>query len=461
MCPDATGTRERFTEASWDVAGTSSAKLTTGDGKDRELRGVLFAIALFALATHFLYFNHFHNYYVADSPSYITPALNLIHGNGFTGSDGRPETFRTPGYPLLIIPFLWASQDVEYLVIFQHLLQVFVAVATAAAALRVSRSRRQALIAGILLSIDLPTLESANLVLSETLFTITLAAVLWLLWSGSQIPERPLTGSLFLCGLLAGASVLIRPISLYFVLPASCYLFLTRKRSRFRTLLAFTAAFACLPLLWATRNYRETGRFTVSSVAGLEMMCCRAAGVLALDDPGDFNSNLAKRRVQLEDAACADLKTIYGRDCADISVTQKSDFFMQRARGILVRHPVAFLRLGVRGAAVMWLDGGPSSLQGFTGINQHSGIRLLLMYTVPALCLAFTGLWTLWKNNRQLCYLLLLTIGYFVVVSSGGDSYSRHRVPIVPLYVILTAAGIDSMLHLLASRRSSRTVAGK
>ena len=419
--------------------------LTTLRGSyGRQASGVLFAIALFALATHFLYFNHFRNHYAPDSASYITPAFNLIHGNGFTGSDGRPETFRTPGYPLLIVPFLWASKDLGYLIIFQHLLQVFVAVATAAAAFRIFRSRRQALIVGILLSIDLPTLESADSILSETFFTITLAAALWLLWSASQKPEKPLTGSLFLSGLLAGASVLIRPISLYFFLPVAVYLWLIRRRSRLRAVVGFTTAFAFFPLLWAARNYHETGRFTVTSVGGLEMMCCRAAGVLALDDPGDFNSNLAKRGEELKDAACADLKTIYGKDCAEISVVEKSDFFLPRARSILMQHPIASLRLAFRGAAVMWLDGGPSTLQGISGINPHTGIRLLLFYTAPALCFAFVGLWTLWKHNRQLCYLSLLTIGYFVVMSSGADSYSRHRVPIVPLYVILTTAGIGS-----------------
>jgi len=177
------------------------------------------------------------------------------------------------------------------------------------------------------------------------------------------------------------------------------------------------------------------------------MFCCRAAAVLALNDPGDFNSNVIHRRVQLENTTCADLKAIYGKGCDELTLAQKSNYQMHVAEKILLQNPLAFVRLALRGAAVMLLDGDPSTLQGMTGINPHLGIRLLLAYTVPALCLAVLGLWRFWGNNRQLFYLCFLTIAYFVVISSGGDSYSRHRVPIVPIYAILIAAGVDFIFN--------------
>lgn len=409
----------------------------------RSTRGLLSLIGLLALATNLLYFKTIRNFDAPDTPTYITPAFNLLQGHGFSDSLGRPETFRTPGYPLLILPFLWAGVSLEYLVLFQHLLQVLLVIGTTAAVFQISGSRKQAWLAGILFSIDLPTLESTNLVLSETLFTICFGIALWLIWSGSRAADQSHIARIALSGLLAGASVLIRPISLYFIFPAIVYLLLAGSRFRFLRVLVFTAAFACFPFLWATRNYHQTDHFTISSTAGLEMLCCRAAGVLALDDPGAFNDNLTRRRAQLEGAACADLKALYGKDCTEIPVALKSDFFMHRAREIMLQHPVALVRLALRGAVLMWLDGGTSGFQGITGINPHTALRILLIYTVPALGFAFIGLWRLWKSNRQLCYLVFLTLLYFVVVSSGGDTYSRHRVPVTPLYIMLIAAGID------------------
>src|SRR5262249_40854022 len=152
----------------------------------------------------------------------------------------------------------------KYLVLFQHLLEVFLVVAVTAATWQVSGSRRQALIAGILLAIDLPTLGNSNLVLTETLFTAALAATLWLLWRGSRQPEQGWT-SFVLPGLTAGMATLIRPIGLYFFIPVTVYLFSTTSRSRLRAVAGFIAGFACLPLLWAGRNYRETGHFAVAS----------------------------------------------------------------------------------------------------------------------------------------------------------------------------------------------------
>ena len=185
------------------------------------------------------------------------------------------------------------------------------------------------------------------------------------------------------------------------------------------------------------------------------MFCCRAAAVLAINDPGDFNSNLAQRRMQLESTTCADLQTIYGKGCDGLTLAQKSNYEMRVAKKILLQNPFAFLKLAFRGSAVMLLDGDPSSLQGMTGINPHLGIRLLLIYTGPALCLAALGLWGIWGKNRQLFYLCFLTIAYFLVVSSGGDSYSRHRVPIVPVYAILIAAGVDVIFNRRISRPDS------
>src|SRR5262249_13522847 len=154
----------------------------------------------------------------------------LIHGQGFTGADGRPETARTPGYPLLIALFLAAGAGGKSLVFFQHLMLVALTVGTVIVAFRLSGSRRQAIIAGILLVIDLPILEAANYVLTEAFFTVVLAAALWLLWTASREKQESSSTRLLLSGMLAGASVLIRPVALYFFVPAAAYLVLTRSR---------------------------------------------------------------------------------------------------------------------------------------------------------------------------------------------------------------------------------------
>lgn len=195
------------------------------------------------------------------------------------------------------------------------------------------------------------------------------------------------------------------------------------------------------------------------------MLCCLAGGVLALNEPGDFNTNLNRNAQQLEDAACAQLRSIYHKDCTELNPFQKEQQYMRLSRQILWQHPFAYLRLTLRSAAVMMLDGDPNSLEGIAGVDPHRGVRLLLVYTAPALLFAFVGLWRLWRDNRSFFYLSFLTIGYFVAISSVAGSYSRYRVPIVPIYAILTAIGISSVLRApkrraLLAEASSRTSQG-
>jgi hypothetical protein len=422
----------------------------------QDIRGLLISIALLALATNLLYFGHFKDYYFADSRTYITAASNLIQGRGFTDALGYPQTLVTPGYPLLIAPFLRAGLDLKYLIILQHLLLVLLVVGSSAATFQLFKSRRQTLLVGLLLSIDLPLLEAANAVLTDIFFASVFGIALWLLWAASSKPRQISIERLLISGVVAGAAVLIRPVGLYFFAPAAAYLLLACGRRRFRAALAFTIAFGCFPLAWAVRNYHETGLFAVASIAGQELICCRAPGVLALDDPGDFNSNIAKRKAQLEETACANLKSRYGKDCSELSSAQKSGEFLRVGGAVLWEHPFGYLRLALRGAAVLLLDGGPSSLQGLTGIDPQIGVRLLLTYTIPVLCSALFGLYRVWRDDRRLFYLSLFTTAYFVALSSGGESYSRYRVPIIPLYLFLAAVGADAFLKSVRPRFAGR-----
>ena len=58
--------------------------------------GLVAFIALLAGLASFLYFGYFRDFYNNDSPTYITPAVNLAAGKGFTDGNGNPEIMRTP-----------------------------------------------------------------------------------------------------------------------------------------------------------------------------------------------------------------------------------------------------------------------------------------------------------------------------------------------------------------------------
>lgn len=396
-----------------------------------------------AFITGFAYFLHFKPTYQPDSASYILPAESLLRGHGLVGWDGYPDTMRTPGYPLLILPFLWTGLDLKYLVIFQHLLRIILILGAAVFVVSLAGNSRQAIIAGVVLCIDLPLLSAANSVLTEVFFTFVLCAGVWLLRRDAHPTERPWPLSL-LYGFVCGLTVLIRPVSLFLFVPAAAYLLLVRRNHRWRAVLSFVFAFAILPSFWAARNYHRTGYFTVSSISEFNLLFYRAAGALAIEEPGDFNVNLQEQIKRLQVESCAELEAgIYGNQCAGVPFTVAAQHFGHMGRAILKKHPVAYMKLMVRGAAIMMLGGDASSFSAITGINPHLGVRLLLIYTVPAFCLAIGGLVRFWTENRHFFHLTFLVILYFVVVSAGAEAYSRLRVPIIPIYAALIASGLD------------------
>jgi len=421
-------------------------------GSSREgIAGILALIAVLACLTSALYYAHFSDFYNPDSPGYIAPAANLLAGHGFADAQGNPDTLRTPGYPLVILPFLWAHLDLKYLILFQHLLRVLIIVATAAFAFQLSGSRRQAVLVGVLLSIDLPFLRSANNIMTEVVFTLALGIALKLLWTGSMKLSGRMVRSLA-AGVICGAAVMIRPVSIFLFVPVAIYLGMVRRE--WRAAAAFCVAFLCLPLAWAVRNDLRAGYLGVSSISGYSVMQSRAAGVLAINDPGEFYANLDKRQAELAAQACHDLERIHGVvDCEKLSIPIRSAYYSKVGVGILVRHPFAYLKLALRGSGMMMLTGSPASLSGITGLNFNVAAKLLLLYTVPCLGFAVFGLKQCWNMNRAFFWLAALVIGYFVVVSSGAETFARFRVPVLPLYSILIALGLDSAWQRISRRR--------
>jgi len=417
----------------------------------------LWTVAVAALLSGILYFVLFPNVFYPDTPSYIGPAEKLLAGEGFTGSDfsiagtkvdsnGVPETLRTPGYPLLLAFFLQMHLRLNGVIVFQHLLRVLIIVGTAAFVFKTSRSRKAALLTGILLVIDLPLLEAANALLTEMLFTAVMVAVCWLLWKEAQTSDAPglrLLGT----GLLAGASALVRPITIFFFAPAFLFLLLTRPRLKVWAGMVFVFGFACLPTGWAVRNQRAMGRFTVTTISGFSALQYKAAGSLAGERPGKFQPNFEAAQKELEDRACLEIERLYARDCFQITPVERSDYYSHLARRVMWQHPYGFLRSWLHGAAVLMLDGGATTFKELLRTSGPTAMHFSMFYTVPVFLLSLWGLGRLWKINRSIFWLAICVLGYFILLSAGPEADARFRVPMVPLYLLVAAQGLNSLVR--------------
>src|SRR6266480_3104565 len=403
------------------------------------------ALAL-VLLTHSAFLILDHEYYANDTPSYLVPADNLLHGQGFVNELHQPDIYRTPGYPLLLALFGVSPLKVQYLILLQHGLCLLIAVAVTDMAFRISRNSLIALTAASVLSFDLAPIRAANTLLTETAFTFLIGLVCWILYRATlnQAGNVPASVS---AGLLGGCAVLFRPVGVLYFVPLSIYLFLVLRRRALRPVLVFSASFLLIPLLWITRNYLQADYWGISTVSAEDILGFRAAGTLAVRMPGDYLTNVVRIRGVLLRQACEDLERTYRRDCQRVAESQRAAYITRVGTKIILNDLPGYLRSAVYGLAYLVFGGGTEALSKIANVDSLVAKRAVLFITLPEAGLAVIGCLYWFRQEKNLCYLLLLTVIYFLAMTAGPEAYSRYRVPVMPMYALLIGGGAAATIQ--------------
>jgi hypothetical protein len=383
------------------------------------------------------------DYYFPDSYTYLTPARAMLRGAGFVDALGRPETLRTPGYPLLLVVF--GAHTVPVL-IFQHLLNVALAVAIYFFVVSRAASRLAALAGSLYFAVDPPTVHYANKLLTENVFTLLLYV---LFVSALQKRSGPLLG------LLTGALILVRPIALFFWIPLAVLLAIWHmKRGQVAGYVALALA---IPLGWAARNQIKTGAFTVSPIGTFNLLEHRAAAALAIEDAGDdFSKDLADEQKGLQDDVDATIQDALHVDNPErLPPSQRAPFYTKPAVRVLLQHPVAVVELTLRGIFINLFDSDWDAIADVTTISPEVVKWGLNAVPVIVFGLAIIGTIAAWRTDPRLAILLIVTVGYFIVISAGSEAEARFRVPVVPQLAIAAAFGIDAVRRGVTSRTAA------
>jgi hypothetical protein len=256
-------------------------------------------------------------------------------------------------------------------------------------------------------------------------------------------------------GALAGAAALVRPIAILLGVPLAIAVFVgADRRWRIAAMAVLMGAFAVLPVMWTVRNARESGVATLSSLAGINLLHYRAAGTLAIRDPGGIDANLIRRRGELEQMACRELESRYQRPCATLSWAERSGVYADTAWPIILGDPAATGRQAARALGMIVFGSGASLIAEVTGVSEPTARLLSLGYTVPLAVLALLGIPHWWKRDPAFTCLVVLVIAYMFGMALGAEAYSRFRVPVIALYAILCGGGIASLRELALSERT-------
>lgn len=414
-------------------------------------RAIPFALAAIALAMHAQFFMRVGSHERWDSGQYLEAARNVAAGRGFTVA-GKPEARRTPGYPAFLLLFAPSGFNTALIAIVQHLLAVGLVLAIFYGTAALCGDLLAATIAGLLMAIDTGQIAMANVVMTETLMSILVVAIAFVL---ARFAHRPALRLAAVAGLLLAVSVIVRPVAMYLWLPLAVWILFTVPRRRIALVCAFLACAASLPLLWMWRNAVEAGDASLSSIAGEDLYYWRAAGTIAMHRVGFEYSILPFsgdekfrheffRVIQPEFGQVADraLQARFGANASKLSEAQISQFEGRMALDIFRQHPWSLLLLTINGALHLLFDSTwiwADAL--FGGLMHVAVITGMVMMSILCFALAVIGFIKLRRVNAPVAWLLTTMLVYFVAVSSGPEYEQwRYRVPLIPLESILAGA---------------------
>lgn len=390
-----------------------------------------------------------------DSQGYLALAANLNRWRTFTLGDMPqllPETFRTPGYPVFLTPFLALFQNPILPI---AAAQCLLGVLTAALAWRWYEGlggRRGAMLATLVLSLDPVLLFHTPLIMTEALFLALMVPAAMLLWDGEGFP-RPESAAA--CGILLALAIMVRPIGLYLP-PVVCWVWRKDKRA----LAVFLLASYLLPAAWTARNWARTDHLVFSSIGGIDLLRYPAAGVESLRTGRPWGELDRELRENVDVANPLG----YASDAHQGAEYAKTAVRILAARPFLLARYCAWGVVKVLGGTGMemlfdWTTGNrPESVE--TDIRPHvSGLGILsLLRRCPWLLplaalyltalaalytLALLGLSRLWRDNhRPQAALLAALLLYFLGLSST-QGYYRYRIPLLPFLGAAAAAAIS------------------
>ncbi len=201
-----------------DVAGNSSISMLSEMRRNRGsgsvgLRRCLIIVGLVALVTNGLSLAASQLWVYPDSIDYI-----VLAGGIADHFDFQNELFliRTPGYPLFLAAIfkVFGSSSPTAILVIQHLMTIVTTLLATLIAWHVSKKLSITLLAGLFCGVSLQLISYANVVLTETPFTLAVIACVYFL---IRYYFEGCTRHLVYSSLCIGVGYLLKPIALFLI----------------------------------------------------------------------------------------------------------------------------------------------------------------------------------------------------------------------------------------------------
>lgn len=400
-------------------------------------------------------------FFKPDTLSYVEPAQSLLHGSFSTA--GLPQFFRTPGYPLLLVPAVASGHFVLVALIENLLLATVAAWVVWNVATALFPSSKAAWWAVLLYCFEPVGFLYSETLLSDTAFTAVLLLFFRMLLPFLNSPTYP---RLALCAGVLGCATYIRPASLYLgfcLVPV--FLVFPRGvswRGRLSRAFVFTLVSQMFVVPWMWRNA------VVADYPGFS-----SAGDWSL-----YFGSYAAVRARLEHRSFAEVQNALGANNDKIyfqvhpeqrtwSRGQVARAWGVEARRTISEHWLTYVSIHARGCLTVVFDPGASEMlkavrlypeeggllarlqdEGFVPTTlwlfQHYPITLFVLPLLAAQLLLYYALGALGLRYLPLAGRVILSTicMYLVLVSGMPGAVARYRTPFMPLVCVCAGAAI-------------------
>jgi 4-amino-4-deoxy-L-arabinose transferase-like glycosyltransferase len=380
-----------------------------------------------------------------DSYGYLELSENLYQ----TGQFGRyggdylfKEHFRTPGYPLFLLPFIAILKSSAMAILMQVVLSAILPVLVFLSSVLSWNNLRVAKIAAWIMILDVPSIFFASTILSDSLFSFLLVAGIFLLlyFFKKEIAYKYIFFSAFFIGL----AILVRPVGLY--LPILLFIVLLFSNIQFPKKTVAAVVFLVISLLpaslWMLRNQQHYDFYFFSTVGSTNLLYFRAASVYAEQQ----NVTETQARQELQSKLLDQHEQVKTGDYRE-DLKSGMKIINELAVEVIRDNPLVFLKQTIKNALLVavkplrsYIDVQLNLQPFYKDTSFLAWILVVFQILVLLICwiAAFLGAYQCIRQGQYFTVIfLLLLIFYFILLSAGSESDARMRLPFIPFVAML------------------------
>jgi 4-amino-4-deoxy-L-arabinose transferase-like glycosyltransferase len=366
--------------------------------------------------------------YQNDEIGYVSLAIHVAEGLGFTDHLGNPTSIRVPGLPLLVaIPVSLIGSHVIAIRIFMCLIGSLLVPACYLLAHSLTDSHRIGLIAAAIAVVFPTWVIPSGSVTTDILAAVLVTLMAWALIEGYRRPSLLL---IIEAGIFWGTATLVRPVALVYA-PAIVLWLLIVLPSWKRRLVAIVAVlvpFVFILAPWTIRNMQVHRTFVlISTQDGSELYVSNnpeATGILA-NDYAHFRDVLAQRYTTEQ----------YPDERA------RSKMFEADAIEFIRQNPWRFAELCFIRFIQLWKVYSPR-------VPFSNSLAVIASFGLAVPFFLIQAIRRGWQRGPEM--LLVLIIICHTAVHVVYTAVVRYRTPIEPLVIVLAIQGFWWIFRLTA-----------